>query len=256
MWWEVKIFLSHGSNLSGGVAILFAKKLNMINISSYEIVKGRILVVQAELMGFPFLFINIYSPNNGVERVDFFFKLSSELKKNDDNVCMVLGGDWNCTLDFTLDRNSEEPYPQSAKLLSSIIRKYDLFDVWRAKHPTVKQYTWVKASHDHISAARLDRFYISKNNSNRVLKANIFPNGFTDHHLCMIEISLKKSQHCSYYWHFNLKLLHDSVFCEKFGLFWSKWQEQKSDYEDLVQWWDVGKAQIRFFLSELYSSLK
>lgn len=37
---------------------------------------------------------------------------------------MVLGGDWNCTLDFTLDRNSEEPYPQSAKLLSSIIRKY------------------------------------------------------------------------------------------------------------------------------------
>lgn len=41
--------------------------------------------------------------------------------------------------------------------------------------------------------------------------------------------------------------MHDSVFCEKFGLFWSKWQELKSDYEDLVQWWDVGKAQIRFF---------
>jgi len=91
----------------------------------------------------------------------------------------------------------------------------------------VKQYTWVKASHDHISAARLDRFYVSKKNSNRVLKANIFPNGFTDHHLCMIEMSLKKSQHCSYYWHFNLNLLHDSIFCEKFGLFWSKWQKQK-----------------------------
>lgn len=81
MCWEVKIFLSHGSNLSGGVAILFAKKLNMINISSYEIVKGRILVVQVELMGFPFLFFNIYSPNNGVERVDLKKKLSSELKK-------------------------------------------------------------------------------------------------------------------------------------------------------------------------------
>lgn len=94
---------------------------------------------------------------------------------------------------------------------------------------------------------RLDRFYASKNNSNRVLKANIFPNGFTDHHLCMIEMSVKKSQPSSYYWHFNLKLLHDSNFCDKFGLFWSKWQEQKSDYEDLVQWWEVGKAQIRIF---------
>ena len=72
----------------------------------------------------------------------------------------------------------------------------------------------------------------------------------------MIEISLKKSQRSSYYCHFNLKLLHDSIFCDKFGLFWSKWQEQKSDYEDLVQWWEVGKAQIIFFLPELYSPLK
>lgn len=72
MWWEGKTFLSHGSNLSGGVAILFSKKINMTNISSYEIDKGRILIVQVELMGFPFLFINVYSPNNGAERVEFF----------------------------------------------------------------------------------------------------------------------------------------------------------------------------------------
>jgi len=30
-----------------------------------------------------------------------------------------------------------------------------------------------------------------KKNSNRVLRANIFPNGFPDHHVCMLEI-LKK----------------------------------------------------------------
>lgn len=78
MWWEGKIFLSHGSNLSGGVAILFSKRLNMTNISSYEIDEGRILIVQVELMGFPFLFINVYSPNNGAERVEFFKKLSRE----------------------------------------------------------------------------------------------------------------------------------------------------------------------------------
>lgn len=62
-----------------------------------------------------------------------------------------------------------------------------------------------------ILVLRLDKFYIGKNNSNRVLKTNIFPNGFNDHHLCMIEMIFKKSQCSSYYWHFNLKLLHDSV---------------------------------------------
>lgn len=75
MWWEGRIFLSHGSNLSGGVAILFSKKLNMTNISAYEIDKGRILIVQVELMGFPFLLINVYSPNNGAERVEFLKKI-------------------------------------------------------------------------------------------------------------------------------------------------------------------------------------
>jgi len=133
MWWEGQIFLSHGSNLSGGVAILFSKKLNMSNVYSYEIDKGRSLIVQVELMGFSFLFMNVYSPNNGAERVEFFKKMSSEFKKID-NACLVLGGDWNCTLDFTLDRNSEEPYPQSANSLSSIIKKYDLSEMYGGRN--------------------------------------------------------------------------------------------------------------------------
>lgn len=36
-------------------------------------------------------------------------------------------------------------------------------------------------------------------------------------------------------------------FCDSFKLFWEKWKERKSDFENLSQWWDVGKVQIKEF---------
>lgn len=54
---------------------------------------------------------------------------------------LVLGGDWNCTVNFTLDRNGEEPHPSSAKCLHDVISNSNLVDVWRLQHPTVKQYS-------------------------------------------------------------------------------------------------------------------
>lgn len=59
MWWEGNIFFSRGSNLSGGIYILFGKNINMTVISTCEIEKGRGLAVQVEIMGSLFVFINI-----------------------------------------------------------------------------------------------------------------------------------------------------------------------------------------------------
>lgn len=248
MGWRSDLFMSHGTNVSGGVAILFSKTINITTVSVNEIERGRVLAVQAIINGFVFVFINIYAPNTGAERIQIFKKLHEFLKQNcDENVWLILGGDWNCTVDFTLDRNGEEPHPSSAKCLYNIISNSSLIDVWRLQHPTVKQYTWVKVSHDHISTARLDRIYINKDKSNRILKSTICPNGFSDHHLCIIEINVRKSQSHSYHWHFNVKLLQDVLFCEKFYIFWIEWKKQKNNYDDVVQWWDIGKAQIRIF---------
>ncbi len=50
---------------------------------------------------------------------------------------IVAGGDWNCTLDFTLDRNGEEPNAQSATSLAEVIQKLNLSDVWREHNPFI-----------------------------------------------------------------------------------------------------------------------
>ncbi len=62
-----------------------------------------------------------------------------------------------------MDRNGEEPHPKSAAVLANIIESYNFTDVWRATNLSTQQHTWVKCSNAMVSAARLDRFYVSDN---------------------------------------------------------------------------------------------
>lgn len=148
--------MSHGTRNSAGVAILFSKYININIIKVEELVKGRLLLVQIEWEGLVFILVNVYAPNNGSERITFFTKLSDDVGKYDDGVCLIFGGDWNCTIDFTVDRNGEEPHNQSSVLLSKVINNFQLTDVWRIRNEGVRQYTWIKVSDNIVSGARLD----------------------------------------------------------------------------------------------------
>ncbi len=117
-------------------------------------------------------------------------------------MCLVIGGDWNCTTVFTFDRNGEEPYSQSSVTLSK--NMHELTDVWRTRNIGVRQYTWLRVCDDRICGARLDRFYLKKTWNNKVMEVCISPNGFSDHHTVIL---VKKTLKCNYYWHLNIKLI-------------------------------------------------
>ena len=252
LWWEGPYALSHGTNVSAGVAVLFKAAANATIISSTEVVKGRLLVVRAEIEGSVFYFVNIYAPNQGAERVIFFTQLKNELNKYRQDQ-LIVGGDFNCTPDFTVDRIGEEPHPNSAQSLNSTINQLDLVDTWRVKHPQSRQYTWVRVINNRVSAARLDRIYISLNLSSRLVHSRITPVGFTDHHFVFIDLIVSPGERTKSYWHFNNKLLQDSKFCVTFEHFWKCWKNKKADFKSLTQWWDVGKAQVRVFCQQYTS---
>jgi len=44
---------------------------------------------------------------------------------------IIVAGDFNCTLDHTVDRNHDEPHLNSAEALKEVIIFYSLVDVWR-----------------------------------------------------------------------------------------------------------------------------
>lgn len=75
--------------------ILFSKNLNLKILSTEEIEKGRVLMVAGEINDLKVIFINVYAPNNGSDRVEVFRKLQSALRKCDNDSCIIMGGDWN-----------------------------------------------------------------------------------------------------------------------------------------------------------------
>ncbi len=91
-----------------------------------------------------------------------------------------------------MDRNGEEHHSKSSKLLLDIINDLNLEDVWRSRNNLVKQYTWVKILDSVVTEARLDRLYIRKSEMNRVINADIFPSGFSDHHMVTLDYNIAK----------------------------------------------------------------
>lgn len=77
--------------------------------------------MRAEIGVFVFMLVNVYAPNRGCDRVRFFQKLVQKLQNNDTNEILILGGDWNCTVDFTQERTSEKLHPWSEHALERVV---------------------------------------------------------------------------------------------------------------------------------------
>ncbi len=166
MWCGDECILSHGTNLSAGVAIIFSPNTKVRIMIKQEIEPERLLAVRVEING---IFVNIYAPNSGFGRINTFNKLKLFLKQKQPEDLIFLGGDWNCTLDPPLDRNGEEPNFNSPAVLANIIVSFDFTDIWRENNVLVKQFTWVKVNEGRISAARLDRLYVLNDMKNIML---------------------------------------------------------------------------------------
>lgn len=95
--WGGKIFYSHGSNHSKGVAILFNLKLDVHAENTESDKNGRYLMLEAKIYDTTFLFCNIYSPNDNNSQNSFFSSLNGTLRQYAD-MQIVIGGDFNCAL--------------------------------------------------------------------------------------------------------------------------------------------------------------
>ena len=111
-------------------------------------------------------------------------------------------------------------------------------------------YTWVKVFGARVSAAQLDRFYMSRNQSNRLLGTTILLVGFLDHHITMARLSISPGPWHASFWKFNVKMplfAQVSRLFEKVGV-----SEERGISESMV---GCGKSPNVYFLSTVYSSL-
>ena len=107
--------------------------------------EGRSIIMEAEVQGSLFLFVNIYAPNKVQDQCRFFENLNKNIEHFAVNKehRIIVGGDFNVTLDSDLDCSGGKPFKkESVKKIQDLCLDFDLVDIWRIRNPECKRFTW------------------------------------------------------------------------------------------------------------------
>ncbi|CAM2106652.1 unnamed protein product [Caretta caretta] len=170
---------------------------------------GRLLHLRVCMEGLVVNLVNIYAPTSGPERLRFFQQASAFLGTLDPRECLVLGGDFNTTLEER-DRSGTEQCPAAVDVPREIVDHHSLVDVWRDHHlDDVLTFTFVRVEAHRSRHSRLDRIYLPHFHLSRAHSSSIRPTPFFDHHLATMTSSLCAERPGPAYQHFNNSLLED-----------------------------------------------
>ena len=208
--WGASVLFSHGSRNARGVAILIKNNLN-ITIQQSEISSdGRFIVLKAAINNEIYTIANISGPNKDADAVTFYRNLP-KLLRNDkfgtkENI--IIGGDFNCPLDITLDKKGGLPTPRKYVInsIDELQNEFSLHDIWRLKNPTLQGFTWGRCS--PFIFCRLDYWLISDKLHDLVTKVDIIPSIKTDHSTIFLELEeIELSGRGAGFWKLNTSLL-------------------------------------------------
>lgn len=255
--WRGINYWNHCDSRTAGTAILFSE--NFVPTTSQVIrdVSGRMLTVVIESDDqTSYVLSNVYAPAGGTNktaRKEFFSSLENTLKDLRPNN-YILGGDFNCVLDNSLDRSTPPAANSDASktTLTHLIRELQCEDIWRLHHPDEKVFT----HRSHFgTAVRIDRFYTSRVFRHAIISSDISPCPHTDHDLITASFVFEPVILGKSTWYFNCSLLSDNSFQQLIENFWINWRDAKTNFPDLATWWDRAKEQIKE-LSRNYSANK
>ncbi|CAM2106070.1 unnamed protein product [Caretta caretta] len=181
--------------------------------------------------------VNVYAPTLGPAWLRFFQQASTFLSTLDPCECLVLGRDFNTTLEER-DHSGTEQCPAVADVLREIVDHHSLVDIWHDHHPDdVSTFTFVRVEAHWSRNSQLDRIYLSRFHLSWAHSSSIRPAPFSDHHLATVMVSLCAERPGPGYWRFNNSLLEDVGFVASFQEFWLAWRGQRRAFPSAWQWW-------------------
>lgn len=109
---------------------------------------------------------------------------------------VVMAGDWNVSptrLDTYPRLRTEEPHARARAELDERSRTEGFVDIWRARHPDERAYTWFNRRARGLDAARVDYVLVSEDLVIRVGAADILDLlPFSDHAPIRLELTLPR----------------------------------------------------------------
>ncbi|CAM2113287.1 unnamed protein product [Caretta caretta] len=245
--WRDRVYFSHSTIWQAGVATLFSPDLRPEVLGITEAVPGCLLHLWVRIEGLVVNLINVYAPTSGPERLQFYQQASAFLGTLDSHECLVLGGDFNTTLEER-DRSGTEQSPAAADTLREIVEHLSLVDIWRDHHPDdTSTSTFVRVEAHQSSHSWLDRIYLSHFHLSQAHSSSIRLAPFSDHHLATVTASLCAERPGPAYWYFNNSLLEDEGFVTSFREFWLACRRRNVAIEQLE--WEVLELERRLAAS-------
>uniref|UniRef100_A0A8C7XGJ8 Reverse transcriptase domain-containing protein n=1 Tax=Oryzias sinensis TaxID=183150 RepID=A0A8C7XGJ8_9TELE len=209
--WVGQLYHSSFNSKARGVAVLIHKSVPFSVTEVISDPNGRYIIVSGRICGKSLTLVNVYGPNFDSE--DFFKKLFLSIP-NLNNSQLVMGGDFNCCLNPTLDRSSSKPYSvsKSSKAIQLFMSQYGVTDVWRHFNPNVKHFSFFSPVHSSFS--RIPFFLIDNNLLSAVNYCEYTPIVISDHSPVTLDISPPGNSLSRSPWRFNPLLLKDTDFVQ------------------------------------------
>ena len=207
--WGAECIVAGNNKASCGVAILFKNNFEYKISDVIRDEEGRYIILSMECLGQKITIGNIYGPSSG-DHPEFFDKIIEHVNMLD-NDRIILGGDWNVTLNPSIDTNNRHVYRnRSRTVIKNFMDQFTLIDIYREMHTNVRKYTWRRFNSTQRS--RLDYFLISDELTAIVDKADISPGYTSDHSLVYLTLKSANRKNHRPFWKFNNSLLRDPVY--------------------------------------------
>ena len=159
-----------------------------------------------------------------------------------------MGGDYNCTINVTLDRRNEKGEgveksdPGNTELIS-IMNDFDLEDSWRRRNPLKKKFTFHKKNSK--SASRIDFWLFSKSLTSYILDTQFITAPITDHSGVVFKLKTSSVDRGPGFWKMNIDVMNSEEFGNVFTAFWETWEKKMVNYESKKMWWEITKVKIK-----------
>lgn len=246
--WGGHFLASNGRQNARGVAILIKRSLQYKLLQQVSDDEGRILLVEVDIQGKIYTLGSLYTPTQDKpqEQLQFLNQLEEKLESfSDTNI--ILGGDFNSTLNQDLDRNQPPTKTggpnQYRERIKALLEDNHLSDIWRLRNPSSRGYTFRRGSY----ASRLDYIFISDHLSETVSRTTITRESQSDHSLLIMECKQQRSSKGPGLWRFDASLLTNTTFTSQMSEFLEAWEAPPELLDPRVTW-EWLKFQIKEFV--------
>jgi len=210
--WKGKCYHSIGSSNCTGASILLSSDLDYTVVKQIIHEDGRYVVLDLILNDKKYLIGNYYGPNfDCPDMLNEFLQILDPI----DGQEIIASGDFNFVWNLHMDKlgGKLRTHEKCNKLLIEWCDNMDVIDIWRVKHPTLREYTWRSGFPPYIYE-RLDYFITSASICNVTMDCMIKPGFRSDHRPVILDITPSDCIRGPGFWKMNNTLLSDIKYTE------------------------------------------